>query len=321
MTQSTLIQDFVTVKPGDAFRLFPFGVIYKGGKRREITPEYAKTINLPHFRAPIKLGSHNDTTPAGGFIIGLEVREDGIYALPEWNEKGLQALQDGAYRYNSPEIIWSGGLENPNTGGEITAPLLVGTALLHTPHLGEATALYEVETIETDKENHMEENITFPKTLWDRFVAPLLERKSETVEVVKTVEPEDYAATKRERDELLARIETQEAARLKAERVEKYASALKETKADLTIAELLAELPDDKAELVMTQLKALSAQIKESNLLGEKGASGGEQSDDPKAAFNSVVLGIVSEKKINYNAAFEQAKATHADLFKDAFPK
>lgn len=321
MTTSTLIQDFVTVRPGEPFRLFPFGTIYKGGRKREITPEYAKGINLPHFRAPIKLGSHDETTPAGGFITALEVREDGIYAVPEWNEKGLQALIDGAYRYNSPEILWAGGLENPSDGSAINAPLILGTALLHTPHLGEATAMYEVEVIETDKENNMEENITFPKSLWDRFVAPLLDRKTETVEVVKTIEPEDYAIAKQERDELKARIEAQEAARLQGERVEKYTAELKETKADAALAELLAELTDEKAELIVTQFKALTAQIDESALLGEKGTEGGTE-QDPKAAFNAAVLSIMQEKKItNYNAAFEVAKTELADLFKAAFAK
>lgn len=322
MTTSTLIQDFVTLQPGDPFRLFPFGVIYKNGKRREITPEYARQINLPHFRAPIKLGSHEDVTPAGGFITALEVRDDGIYAVPEWNERGLKAIREGAYRYHSPEIIWSGGLENPTDGGAINAPLIVGTALLHTPHLGEAAALYEIEVIESNKEITMEENITLPKALWDKFIAPLFERKAETVEVVKTVEPEDYAATKAERDELKARIEAQEAARLQAESVEKFTAELKATKANPELAGLLAELSDEKAEAVLTQFKALSAQIDESKLLGEKGTEGGNDlPEDPKAAFNALVLKIVDEKKVNYNAAFEQAKTEYADLFVQAFKK
>lgn len=318
MTKSTLIQDFVTVKPGEPFRLFPYGVIYKNGKRREITPEFAKTISLPHFLAPIKLGSHDETTPAGGFITALEVRDDGLYAVPEWNEQGLKALNEGAYRYHSPEIIWSGGLEDPTTGGAINAPLIVGDSLLHTPHLGAATALYEMEEI-TNKENTMEENITLPKSLWDKFIAPLFERKPEQVEVVKTVEPEDYAAVKVERDELKARIDAQEAARLKTERVEKYAVSLKETKASADLAELLAGLDDEKAEVILTQFKALSAQIDESALLGEKGSEGAGETD-PKAAFNAAVLAIMQDKKItNYNAAFEQAKSDHADLFRAAF--
>ena len=141
-----LIDVFATVKPGVAYRLFPFGVIVKNGVKREITPEYARRFRLPHFKPPIKLGSHADTTPAGGFIVGLEVRDDGLYAIPEHTEQGAAVLADGSYRYHSPEVIWEGGgLENPADGEEIAGPLIVGDALLHTPHLGEAAALYNVE--------------------------------------------------------------------------------------------------------------------------------------------------------------------------------
>lgn len=304
------------MRAGTGFRLFPFGVIYKNGKKREITPEYAETIRLPHFKPPIKLGDHGDSAPAGGFITALEVRDDGLYAIPEWNEAGEKAMKDGAYRYHSPEILWSGALENPIDGSAINAPLIVGTALLHTPHLGEAAALYEIEVIE-NKENQMEENLTFPKSFWDKFIAPLLTREPEKVEIVKEVEPEDYAATKQERDELRAKMEEQQAEAARAARVEKFTAGLKETKADITLAELLAELPDEKAEKVMSQFKALSAQIDDSNLLGEKGAEGKEPQQDPKAAFNALVLAVMKEKNItNYNAAFEVVKAEQPDLFK-----
>ena len=76
---------FVAVSPGEPYRLFPFGPIFKGGQRRDITPEFASKFKLPHFKPPIKLGSHDETTPAGGHIVGLEVRADGLYALTEMN--------------------------------------------------------------------------------------------------------------------------------------------------------------------------------------------------------------------------------------------
>lgn len=327
-TKSTIIDEFVSVKPGDGFRLFPFGTIYKNGKRREITPEFAATVKLPHFKAPIKLGSHEDPTPAGGFITKLEVREDGLYAIPEWNDAGEKAQRDGAYRYNSPEILWTGGLEDPTSGGVINAPLIVGTALLHTPHLGEAAALYSVDIIESNKEQNMtQENITFPASFWDKFVAPLLSKPAETKEVikevVKVVEPEDYSATKAQLEQYKAEIEKQKAEAVRKERVEKFSADLGATKVenDPSLAELLADLPEDKAGLVMKQFKALSAQINDSAIAGEQGSPADGTIDDPKAAFNAAVLNIVKEKSINYNAAFEIAKASHADLFKSAFPK
>jgi hypothetical protein len=312
-----LIDNYTTTKTGAGYRLFPFGVIYKNGKRREITPELASQFKLPHFKPAIKLGSHEDPTPAGGFIVGLEVREDGLYAVPEWNEKGEIALQDGAYRYHSPEVIWDdGAIENPTDGTMINGPLILGDALLHMPHLGEATALYSIEPTTTE-EKPMSENVTIPQNMWDKFIAPLFAREPEvqTVEVVK--EPEDYAATKIERDELKAKIEAQEAAGNRRARVEKFTAELGETKADPALSDLLADLPDEKAEAIMRQFKALSEQINETALTGEAGVEGkGEvTTDDPKLDFNRVVVNLAEEKSINYNAAFEQVKSAQPDLF------
>jgi phage I-like protein len=312
MEKVSIIDKFITLTPGDGFRIFPFGSIYKNGVKREMTPEFAKQITLPHFRAPIKLGSHDDTTPAGGFITKLEVREDGLYAIPEWNDAGKKAIQDGAYRFNSPEILWEGGLENPTDGSMISAPMVLGTALLHMPHLGEATALYSIEP--TTTEEKLMDNVTFPKEIWDKFFAPIFAREPEvqTVEVVK--EPEDYAATKIERDELKAKIEAQEAAGARKARVEKFTAELGETKADPALSDLLADLPDEKAEAIMRQFKALSEQINETVLTDEKGAEGAT-AEDPKAAFNAAVLSLSADKKISYNAAFEEVKQAQPDLF------
>jgi phage I-like protein len=309
-----LIDNYVSTKTGQAYRLFPFGKIHKNGKVRNITPETASQFKLPHFKPAIKLGSHDDPTPAGGFIVGLEVREDGLYAVPEWNEKGEIALQDGAYRYHSPEVIWDdGAIENPTDGTMINGPLILGDALLHMPHLGEATALYSIEPTTTE-EKPMSENVTIPQNMWDKFIAPLFAREPEvqTVEVVK--EPEDYAATKIERDELKAKIEAQEAAGARKARVEKFTAELGETKADPALSDLLADLPDEKAEAIMRQFKALSEQINETVLTDERGAEGAT-AEDPKAAFNAAVLSLSADKKISYNAAFEEVKQAQPDLF------
>lgn len=315
---SLLVEDFVSLQVGEPFRLFGFGTIYKNGQARNITPEFARTIQLPHFRPPIKLSSHEDNAPAGGFITALEIHEDGIYALPEWNEQGLKAIQEGAFRYNSPEILWNGGLENPTTGSVMNAPTIVGTALLHTPHLGEAAALYSVETIEISQENkNMSENFNIPVSFWDKFIAPLLTKPAEKVEVVKVVEPDDYTAVKAQVEQYKAEAERMRADAERKARVEKFDAELKETKADPTLSDLLADLTPEKAEVFMKQLKALSSQIDESKLTTEQGTTAaGATSDDPQAAFNAAVLALAAEKKINYIAAFEQAKTTHADLFK-----
>ena len=164
----------------------------------------------------------------------------------------------------------------------------------------------------------MEENITMPKSLWDKFVAPLFEHKSE-IQVVEKL-PEDYETAKKERDEYASKLAQIEAEKNRAARVEKFSAALKETKVNFELSELLADLPDEKAEAIMKEFKALSAQIDESKLTQEQGTEG-EAETDPKAAFNAAVLAMSAEKKINYNAAFEQMKAAQPDLFKAAFAK
>lgn len=317
METTYLLDNYVATKTGEPYRLFAFGRIVKNGKVREITPEYAAQFKLPHFKPAIKLGSHEETTPAGGHIIGLEVRADGLYAVPEWNEKGDSSMRDGAYRYHSPEVLWDGGaIEDPKTGAMISGPLVLGDALLHAPHLGEDAKFY---TVEIQGEKTMEENtVNVPVSLWEKFVAPLLTKQEpKVVEVI----PEDYTITKQERDEYKSRLDAQVAESERKSRVEKFTAELTETKADPSLAELLADLPEEKSEAVLKQFKALSAQIDESKITAEVGKEGGESPADPKAAFNAAVLAIVNEKKINYNAAFEQVKVAQADLFKEAFAK
>lgn len=330
-----LFEEFVNVKAGEPYRLFPFGTIVKNGKKRNINPEYAATIRLPHFKPAIKLGSHEDSTPAGGHIQSLEVRggyydcdlclagkckSHGLFVVPEWNGKGGQAIQDGDYRYHSPEMIWDGGLEDPTNGEVINAPLLVGDALLHTPHLGEAAALYSVEEI--TQENTMNgENFTFPKSIWENYIAPLLSKPAEKVEVVKTVEPEDYSAIKAENEKYKAQIERQQAEAARKARVDKFDAEIKETKADPTLSELLADLPEEKAELIMKQFRGLSEQIKESNLTEEHGSAEDGASVDAKTQFNAIATKVSLEQKINYNDAFAATKLTHPELFAEAFGK
>ena len=319
MPNTILFDEFVNVKPGQPYRLFPFGKIIKNGKVREITPEFASTIKLPHFKPAIKLGSHEDATPAGGHIIGLEVRTDGLYAVPEFNDKGNKALADGAYRYHSPEIIWEGGMENPKDGSIISAPLILGDALLHTPHLGEDAALYSVEEI---KQETIMDNMTIPTSFWDKFIAPLLEKKQEVKIEEKVVEvaPEDYEATKTKLAEYEAESVKMQAEAEHKNRVEKFTADLKDTEVNPEMAELLADLDPEKAEKVMQQFRSLNERIKASNLTDEKGDNG-EVVDDPKAAFNALVVAKSAEKKISYNAAFEAVKAENAELFTQAFAK
>lgn len=309
-----VVTEFVTVAAGEPFRLLPFGVLVKNGRRREVTPELAARFHLPHFRPPIKLGSHADITPAGGHIIGLEVRADGLYAVPEFNDAGAAAMTNGAYRYHSPEIVWEGGLEDPLTGVMLAAPLIVGDALLHTPHLGEAAALYAAE-ITQGVESMTTENVTMPASLLERILAMFGQRpdpaalEPETppapVALSAAVAVDQLTALQAERDDLAARIETMEADRARVARVEQFAAEFVGTSlaTDAELPTLLATLPDGPAAELTRRLKALAEQSRVSALTADVGNEGTAATGDPTAQLDAAIRAKMAADKVDYNAA------------------
>ena len=325
-----LLDTFVTVRPGEPYRLFPFGKLVKNGISREITPELAARFRLPHFKPAIKLGSHEDTTPAGGHLVGLEVRVDGLYGIPEFTDKGAQALHDGAYRYHSPEVIWEGsGLEDPQTGDYIPGPLIIGDALLHTPHLGEAAALYKI----TEVESMTVENVTVPKSLWEKveswFVIrepvkepPAPEPKTEP----EPEKPDQFDAVIAERDNFKAQLEQLKAEQVKAEQLsaitselqdkEKFGAVYVELKSAEEAAGVLSGMTPEQREWVMRNFKAFIAQIKESNLTEPVGSEGANDLDaNPAEAFLARVNAYAAEKKVDFIASIQQVAVIEPELY------
>jgi len=314
-----LLDEYVSTSPGDPYRLFPFGRIVKDGRVREITKELAAMFKLPHFKPPIKLGTHDEATPAGGHIIGLEVREDGLYAVPEYNEKGEEALSSGSYRYQSPEVIWEGGgLEDPETGEMITGPLIVGDALLHMPHLGEAAALYTITPLvqerDMDEEKNLIERFTAAiEKMVNRIPEPAPEPEPEPEQ---GIEPEEFEAAVKERDEYRAKWEALEAEGKRKEKVEHFVAELPEGDIFSTEdAELLADLDEETAEKVLARFKALGAQLAENDeLTEEKGSSAGGE-EDPRKALDGQIKAYAEEHKLDYNAAMKQLAVEKPELF------
>lgn len=316
-----LIDEYVAVTPGEPYRLLPYGRIVKNGKVRELTREIAARFKLPHFKPPIKLGSHVETTPAGGHIIGLEVRDDGLYAIPEYTDGGMATLITGGFRYHSPEIVWDGGFENPQTGELIAGPLIVGDALLHTPHLGEATALYSVEPIPGG--TRMSENtVTVPVGFWEKLTARLFDPApaSEPAPTPAQPEPqEDYAA---QVTELTARLQVIEAEKAQLEterarqsRVDAYAAELKATTLheDSELFGVLADLPEDAAKVIAQRIKALSEQAKAAKLTTDIGGNG--EHATPADKFNAA-LQLKIEAGMDRNAAVLAIGSEQPELIK-----
>lgn len=322
-----LLDNYVSTKPGEPFRLFPFGRVIKNGVVHNITREYAAKFRLPHFKPPIKLGSHDETTPAGGHIVDLEVRDDGLYAVPEVTDKGAQALFDGSYRYQSPEVIWEdGGMENPITGEMIPGPLIVGDALLHMPHLGEAAALYSVEPM---KEHNME-TVEVPKSFWEQFMARIFPKLEDMPTAppapVKPSEPSDeFKAAVKERDDYKAKLQTLEAERKHTELIATIRGEFVKTefgstyielgKADET-AQMLAGMTEEQRSWCVRNFAALSKQISTNDAIThEIGSGAANTTQDPIQAYNAAIEAEKTANKLDFAAAMTKVNAEHPELY------
>jgi len=318
MANDYIIDNFVNVQAGNAYRLFPFGVIYKNGHRREITPENAHLFKLPHFKPPIKLGSHEDITPAGGQIAALEVRADGLYAIPELNEQGAESFERGNYRYHSPEVIWEdGAIEDPTTGQLIFGPLIIGDALLHTPHLGEAAALYTYEP-QTIGETMTEDKSIIPPEWLEKFSA-LFSR----AEKITEVNAEQFSALKQERDDYAAKFAQLEAEKKAADTLagivtelksDKFGSMYIEVGKAQEAAEYLARMDEETRGWAMRNFSALAAQAKSPDLFTEKGSNTPAPAD-PADMLKTAIDAYQIEHKVDFVAAYEAVKSTKPELF------
>ncbi len=318
-----LIDEFVTVTPGKPFRLFPFGQLVKNGKVREITRALAEKFKLPHFKPPIKLGSHADETAAGGFITGLEVRDDGLYAQVELNDEGQTALDKGAYRYHSPEVIWEGWLENPSTGSKIEGPLIVGDALLHTPHLGEAAALYSVDVIEGDEIMTTNQDMVSVSTL-ERLKEWFTGGNELVVELEPVQQPEpqenfqaEYEEAQTQVENLTAQIAEFEQAQVRQERVAQFASEFNEVEAvdDQELYGILADIPEEAANALVTKIKAIAEQARVSNLTTDLGNAGGDVTGDPTAVLDAAVQKVMVDQNVNYPKALDIVRVDQPEVF------
>ena len=338
---SLFTQKFVSVQPGEPYRLLPFGHIGKPGLDKHITPDFAKLFKLPHFKPPIKLGSHNDETPAGGHIIGLEVRDDGLYAIPEMNESGTVSLDRGDYRYHSPEIIWEDeGIFD--AGGEfIQGPLILGDAFLHTPHLGEAAALYGAQVYRVDRSDQpnnqsldheevpLSEDKKMEMSLVEKLLGGKLEEKvtnleaevgslTEQVTELETVKSNLEAEVKSltdERDEAVGKLESIEAEKVQAVKEAAVREALGEVELDDETVTLLSNMDEAHREKLLVKFKALHEQAKLGDVENEIGSEGGGI-EDPTQAFHLAVTRKIKETGKGYLEALELVSDEKPDLFK-----
>lgn len=320
MKQNFVIDEFAILEQvSDSvakIRLLPFGTIVKGGVRRIIDRNFAEKFKLPHFSPPLKLGSHKEEAISGGKYVGLQVHEDGLYGLVELTENGMKAIKEKHYHYHSPEVIWeSGSLEDPNTGESINGPIIVGDALLHTPHLGEAAALYSVW--EKQGEEQMENGVVqVPASFLDRVFNLLGVGEQPQVEEGKNVDVEKLEAQlteiRQKNDELQKTLDDMNAETKRADRIAHFSAEIGKG-GDQEFAEILADLEGEVAQKIVSKFTALRAQ-QEQNIDSDVGDTGTDEGLDPKDRLNKAVLDYAKEKNVTYNVAFGAVIGENPDL-------
>lgn len=111
--------------PVGEFLLIPFGDVEVerplSGKDFEFTPRHAESavkwfdalgrklaIDYEHQSLDRYNARPDGLRPAAGWIGGLEVRDDGLWATDvNWTDRAKELLAAGEYRYFSPVIFWS----------------------------------------------------------------------------------------------------------------------------------------------------------------------------------------------------------------------
>ena len=139
------------VLAGEPVMLLPLmpGGYYRWGAEKDPITEvtlqqmlmnFDKRTEIPGLVRNLPLNvEHDEVQGKIGSIVKLEVGDGGLYAWFDLTPKGTELLQDGAFEYLSPEIVWD--FEDIQTGMRV-GPTLVGAAVTNYPFFGESTAMY-----------------------------------------------------------------------------------------------------------------------------------------------------------------------------------
>jgi hypothetical protein len=181
--------------------------------------------------------NHDETKPAG-WIKSVELGEtkvDGktyaaLFAIPEWNPDGQEALKGGKYKYVSPEIFWE--WLHPETGKKYKS-VLRSVAILNRPQIpgqpsikfSEVPAGADTEDVQNENDNTKEE--TMLKKLKE-FAAKILGAKFGAEDVTE----EQIVAAFEEKAKKDAEV-----AKLAADEAKKVADELADLKVKYTAIE------------------------------------------------------------------------------------
>jgi len=144
--------------PGAPFRVMPVGTFKRGERTLEITPERIREMaanyeaGRPRWNIPIYFGHPTEEKPdppKAGNVKRLFVRDDGLYAEPEFTPEGEKAIADGAYQYESPGVLWKlNGSAYTDEHGKEHDNIIDHVALTNRPFFGQNVALFSADGVD-----------------------------------------------------------------------------------------------------------------------------------------------------------------------------
>jgi len=141
-----------TYQAGKPFRVMPLGTFKRGDRTLTITQDDLQQMaanfegGRPRWKVPVYFGhptAEQPDPPKAGNVASVEVRDDGLYAVPEYTDKGKASVEDGEYQFVSPGVLWDkNGSAYVDEQGRQFDNVIEHVALTNRPFFGQHVALF-----------------------------------------------------------------------------------------------------------------------------------------------------------------------------------
>ena len=316
-------------------------------------------IDWQHATSPFNGGppAPPESGNALGLIIDLELREDGLYATPAYNERGLNVVKEaGGVLWSSPEFI-TGDVYNRSGGEQIGTAQLLAITLTPRP----AQSHDKISRVTLNERLEMDIESMSPEELKAALVAKdemLKELENQIKEMKADAEANMQTESEDDKVEDMAEAKPEDEVKMTDAEDKKYNKMSESLTADVSLLSELALLRESVAELTKERDQIKRDQAV-SNLLSEGKISPAEQnvanrawdlkdsapefwkmfSERPSSSavplqevghgasgqeisqqtLNEAVLKLKQEKSVTYSEALDIFRAENPDYYNKAF--
>jgi phage I-like protein len=317
-------------------------------------------IDWQHATSPFNGGppAPPESGNALGLIVDLELRDDGLYAVPAYNERGLNVVKEaGGVLWSSPEFI-TGDVFDRNGGEKVGSAQLLAITLTPRP----AQSHDKISRVTLSERLNMDIESMSPDELKAALVAKD-EMVKELEEMIKEMKADAEANMKTESEEEVELAEEkpkEDEAEKMAESEEKkeYNKMSESLTADVSLLSELQLLRESVAELTaerdaIKRDQAVSALLSEGKIspaeqavagkawdlkdsspefwqmFNERSASsavpltevghGASGAEISQQTLNEAVLKLKQEKGVTYSEALDLFRAENPDYYNKAF--